>query len=151
MVGATVIGRRTFDLGLRPWGGTPWPGVPSFVVTHRTEEDFRGDNGGMFFFDGLEAAVRRAEDAAGDKDVLVMGADVAGQLLVAGLLDEVHVHVAPVLLGRGTGVFGGRVGGLVPEGAPVAGVATHLRFGVTGASKTVGTVLLRGKSNVARR
>ncbi|OLZ52753.1 dihydrofolate reductase family protein [Amycolatopsis keratiniphila] len=130
MVGATVIGRRTFDLGLRPWGGTPWPGVPSFVVTHRTEDDFRGDNGGMFFFDGLETAVRRAKDAAGDKDVLVMGADVAGQLLVAGLLDEVHVHVAPVLLGRGTGVFGGRVGELVPEGAPIAGVATHLRFRV---------------------
>lgn len=52
MVGATVIGRRTFDLGLRPWGGTPWPGVPGFVVTHRTREDLVGDNGGTFVFAG---------------------------------------------------------------------------------------------------
>ena len=74
-----------------PWGGTPWPGVPGFVVTHRTREDLLGDNGGMFAFDGLEAATRRARDAAGDKDVLVLGAHVAGQLLTAGLLDEVPV------------------------------------------------------------
>jgi dihydrofolate reductase len=67
MVGATIIGRRTFDLGLRPWGGTPWPGVPSFVVTHRTREDLVGDNGGTFAFDELESAVRRAKEAAGDK------------------------------------------------------------------------------------
>ncbi|OXM52528.1 dihydrofolate reductase family protein [Amycolatopsis alba] len=129
-VGATVIGRRTFDLGLRPWGGTPWPGVPSFVVTHRTREDLLGDNGGTFAFDGLEAAVRRAEAAAGDKDVLVLGADVAGQLLGAGLLDEVHLHLAPVVLGRGTGLFAGHLGELIPQGTPVAGIATHLRFRV---------------------
>ncbi|HEY2948099.1 MAG TPA: hypothetical protein VGJ53_06845 [Micromonosporaceae bacterium] len=45
-VGATVIGRRTFDLGVGPWGGTPWPGIPSFVVTHRARQDLLGDNGG---------------------------------------------------------------------------------------------------------
>ena len=83
-VGATVIGRRTFDLGLGPWGGTPWAGVPSFVVTHRTREDLLGDNGGTFAFDGLQAAVRRAKDAAGDNDVLVLGAHVARQLLRRG-------------------------------------------------------------------
>jgi dihydrofolate reductase len=86
-VGAAIIGRRTFDPGVGPWGGTPWPGVPSFVVTHRTREDLPGGNGGTFAFDGLEAAARRARDAAGDKDVLVLGAHVAGQLLRAGLLD----------------------------------------------------------------
>ena len=43
IVGAAIIGRRTFDLGVGPWGGTPWPGVPSFVVTHRTREDLLGD------------------------------------------------------------------------------------------------------------
>lgn len=95
MVGATVIGRRTFDLGLRPWGGTPWPGVPGFVVTHRTREDLVGDNGGTFVFDGLEAA-------AGDKDVLVMG----------------------------TALFAGHLGELIPQGEPVAGIATHLRYRV---------------------
>jgi dihydrofolate reductase len=78
-VGAAVIGRRTFDLGLGPWGGTPWPGVPSFVDTHRARQDLLGDNGGTFAFDGLQAAVRRAKQAAGHKDVLVLGADAARQ------------------------------------------------------------------------
>ena len=130
-VGATVIGRRTFDLGLGPWGGTPWPGVPSFVVTHRVREDLLGDNGGTFAFDGLEAAARRARDAAGDKDVLVLGAQVARQLLTAGLLDEVHLHLVPLLLGRGTPLFDGEQADLIPDGKPVAGAVTHLRYRVS--------------------
>jgi dihydrofolate reductase len=112
------------------WGGTPWPGIPSFVVTHRTREDLLGDNGGTFAFDGLEAAVRRAKDAAGGKDVWVMGADIAGQLLKAGLLDEAHIHVAPLLLGHGTHLFAGERAELIPDGKPVMGAATHLRFRV---------------------
>jgi dihydrofolate reductase len=80
-------------LGL--WGGTPWPGVPSFVVTHQTREDRLGDNGGTFAFDGLEAAARRAKDAVGDKDVSVLGAEVARRLLRAALLDEVRIHLVP--------------------------------------------------------
>ncbi|XVQ06500.1 dihydrofolate reductase family protein [Spirillospora sp. CA-255316] len=130
-VGATVIGRRTFDLGVGNWGGTPWPGVPSFVVTHRIREDLLGDNGGTFAFDGLEAAVRRAKDAAGDKDVWVMGPDIARQLLRAGLLDEVHIHLAPLLLGEGTPLFYGERAELILEGKPVAGAATHLRYRVS--------------------
>ncbi|MDR6976502.1 dihydrofolate reductase [Streptomyces sp. 3330] len=129
-VGAVVLGRRTFDLGLGLWGGTPWPGVPSFVVTHRTREDLRGDNGGTFAFDGLTAAARRAKEAAGDKDVLVLGADVARQLLGAGLLDEVSLHLVPLLLGRGTPLFAGERAELVPQGAPLAGSVTHLRYRV---------------------
>lgn len=129
-VGATVIGRRTFDLGLDPWGGTPWPGTPSFVVTHRIREDLLGDNGGTFAFDGLEAAARRAKDAAGDKDVLVLGADVARQLLRAGLLDEVRIHLVPLLMGEGTPLFAGERAELIPEGKPVAGSVTHLRYRV---------------------
>jgi len=130
-VGATVIGRHTFELGLPQWGGTPWPGVPCFVVTHRTREDLLGDNGGTFAFDGLEAAVRRAEEAApDDKDVLVMGADVTRQVLVAGLLDEVHLHLVPVLLGAGTPLFAGERAELIQEGEPVAGTVTHLRYRV---------------------
>jgi dihydrofolate reductase len=132
-VGATVIGRRTFDLGLGPWGGTPWPGVPSFVVTHRTRDDLHGDNGGTFAFDGLEAAARRAKDAAGDKDVLVLGADVARQLLRAGLLDEVRLHLVPLLLGGGTPLFAGERAELVPEGRPATGSVTHLRYRVRAA------------------
>jgi dihydrofolate reductase len=63
-VGAAIIGRRTFDLGVGLWGGTPFPGVPSFVVTHRARQDLLGGNGGTFAFEGLEAAARRAKDAA---------------------------------------------------------------------------------------
>jgi dihydrofolate reductase len=129
-VGSAVIGRRTFDLGLDPWGGTPWPGVPSFVVTHRTREDLLGDNGGLFAFDGLEAAVRRAKDAAGSKDTVVQGADVARQLLRAGLLDEVRIHLVPLLMGQGTSLFAGEQAVLVPAGNPVAGAVTHLRYRV---------------------
>jgi dihydrofolate reductase len=129
-VGATVIGRRTFDLGVGRWGGTPWPGVPTFVVTHRTREDLLGDNGGTFAFDGLEPAAQRARDAAGDKDVLVLGAHVAGQLLRAGLLDEVRIHLVPLLVGQGTPLFAGERGELIQEGKPVAGAVTHLRYRV---------------------
>jgi dihydrofolate reductase len=129
-VGATVIGRRTFDLGIKPWGGTPWRGIPSFVVTHRPRPDLRGDNGGVFAFDDLEPSVRRARRAAKDKDVLVLGPDVARHLLRAGLLDEIWIHLVPLLLGAGTRLFEGEQAALIPEGKPVAGAVTHLRFRV---------------------
>jgi dihydrofolate reductase len=89
-----------------------------------------GDNGGTFAFDGLEAAARRARDAARGKDVLVLGAHVAGELLRAGLLDEVRVHLVPLLLGQGTPLFAGERGELIQEGEPVAGAVTHLRYRV---------------------
>jgi dihydrofolate reductase len=137
VVGAAVVGRRSFDLGLGPWGGTPWPGVPSFVVTHRTRPDLLGDNGGTFAFDGLEAAVQRAKQAAGDNDVLVLGADVTRQLIRAGLLDEIRLHLVPVLVGAGTRLFDGERAELIPEGKPVTGTVTHLRFRVEKASDSV--------------
>jgi dihydrofolate reductase len=129
-VGAVIIGRRTFDLGLGPWGGTPWPGVPSFVVTHRPRQDLLGDNGGTFAFGGLRAAVRRGKQAAGHKDVLVLGADVARHLLRADLLDAVRLHLVPLLLGGGTRLFDGDRAELIPEGKPVVGTVTHLRLRV---------------------
>jgi hypothetical protein len=92
--------------------------------------DLLGDNGGTFAFDGLQAAARRAKDAAGDKDVLVLGAHVAGQLLKAGLLDEVRIHLLPLLLGEGTPLFAGERAELIPEGQPVTGAVTHLRYRV---------------------
>lgn len=134
-VGAVVVGRHTFDLGLIPWGGTPWPNTPSFVVTHRVRPDLAGDNGGTFAFCELDTAVRRAVEAAGPKDVVVMGANIAGQLLRLGSLDEVHIHLAPVLLGTGTPVFGGELARLVPVGEAVAGAATHLRYRVSSSGR----------------
>jgi dihydrofolate reductase len=78
----------------------------------------------------VRAESRRASDAAGDKDVLVLGAHVAGQLLGAGLLDEVRIHLVPLLLGEGTPLFAGGRAELIPEGKPVAGAVTHLRYRV---------------------
>jgi dihydrofolate reductase len=129
-LGATVIGRRTFDLGLKNWGGTPWPGVPGFVITHRKHEDFRGDNGGQFAFGELDASVRRAREAAGDGNVIVLGADVARQLLDAGHLDEIWLHISPILLGGGTPMFAGNRAELVPLEKPRVGSATHHFFRV---------------------
>jgi dihydrofolate reductase len=88
-------------------------------------------NGGTFAFDGLEAAARRAKAAAGDKNVMVLGADVARQLLRAGLLDEVRLHLVLVLLGEGTPLFAGERAELIPDGTPVAGAVTHLRYRVS--------------------
>lgn len=130
-IGAILIGHRTFDLGLKNWGGTPWPGKPSFVITHRTREDLRGDNGGTFAFGSLEDSARRAREAAGDGNVIVLGADVARQLMRAGYLDEVWLHISPILLGGGTPMFAGERVELVPVEKTLVGSATHNFFGVT--------------------
>ncbi|HVX42259.1 MAG TPA: dihydrofolate reductase family protein [Mycobacteriales bacterium] len=129
-VGAALVGRHTFELGLRPWGGTPWPGVPSFVVTHRSRPDLRAGNGGTFAFDGLEAAATRARQAAGDRDVFVLGAEVGRHLLRTGLLDEIRLHVVPILLGGGTPLFTGEQAELVPVSQVITGSVTHLHLRV---------------------
>jgi dihydrofolate reductase len=129
-IGAALVGRRTFDLGVGPWGGTPWPGVPAFVVTHRPREVFTGDNGGTFTFDAWEGAVRGAREAARDREVQVLGPTIGRQLLRAGLLDELRLHVVPILLGAGTPLFDGDVADLVPVGRADVGTVTHHRFRV---------------------
>lgn len=104
-IGAVVCGRWTYEAA-RHWGDkNPW-GLPLFVVTHRPEEEPEG--GEFTFVDGVEAAVERAKEAAGDKDVNVMGgADVIRQALDAGLVDELSIIVAPVVLGGGKHLFEG--------------------------------------------
>jgi dihydrofolate reductase len=129
-VGAALIGRRTFDLGMKHWGGTPWAKTPSFVVTHRPEPDLRAENGGIFSFDTLEGSVRRAKEAAREKEVRVLGPEVGRQLLAVGLLDELRIQLVPILLGGGTRLFDGKTAELIPEGKPVVGSVTHLRFRV---------------------
>ena len=93
-MGAVVGGRWTYEAA-EHWGDeNPW-GLPFFIVTHRPEEEPEG--GAFTFVSGVEEAVRRAAEAAGDKDVHVMGgADVIRQALEAGLVDELTIIVAPV-------------------------------------------------------
>jgi dihydrofolate reductase len=104
-VGAVVGGRWTYEAA-RHWGDqNPW-GVPFFIVTHRPEEEPEG--GAFTFVPGVKEAVERAVEAARDKDVHVMGgADVIRQALDAGLVDELTIIIAPVILGDGKGLFDG--------------------------------------------
>jgi dihydrofolate reductase len=104
-MGAVVGGRGTYDAA-DGWGGkNPWP-LPFFIVTHRPHDEPEG--AGFTFVDGLEDAIAQARDAAGDKDVHLMGgADVIRQALDAGLVDELTIIVAPVVLGGGKRLFEG--------------------------------------------
>ncbi len=116
--GATVMGRRMFSGGAGRWeddpnadgwwGDEPPFGHPVFVLTHHAREPLPMNGGTTFTFvtDGIEAALEQARAAAGDKDVLVAGgANAVQQYLAAGLLDELQIHVAPLLLGDGVRLF----------------------------------------------
>jgi dihydrofolate reductase len=100
--GAVISGRHTYDVA-NAWAGTgPLPGVPLFVLTHHLPEDPPlGDPSYTFVTDGIESAVTQAKRVAGEKDVSVMGSAAVQQCLQAGLLDELHVHLIPVVLGGG--------------------------------------------------
>jgi dihydrofolate reductase len=117
-IGAHVMGRRMFSGGEGPWEDDPkadgWWGDdppfhgPVFVLTHHPRETVAKDGGTSFIFvtEGIEAALEQAKTAAGDRDVgLSGGADVVQQYLRAGLVDTMHIHVAPLLLGGGTRLF----------------------------------------------
>ncbi|GAA4776516.1 dihydrofolate reductase family protein [Actinomycetospora chlora] len=125
--GALLVGRVTFD-GDDPNAGTAAEGAfggeydgPAVVLTHRPPAD---PVAGVEFVTDLTTAVARARELAGDRDVNVLGADVAMQCLEAGLLDEILVLVAPVLLGEGTRMFPRRPGGRVRL-EPLPGETAH--------------------------
>ncbi len=139
-VGAILAGRRSYDVGRRegerdpdspaskPFGGA-WSG-PQFVLTHRPP---RGeDDPTITFISGdIKAAVARAKAAAGEKNVIIIGANVARQCLEAGLVDEIVILLAPVLLGDGVPLFrhpGGEQVKLELISADRAGQITNLRF-----------------------
>jgi dihydrofolate reductase len=131
--GAFVMGRRWFDIGERPWGDNPPFHVPVFVVTHRPRAAFtKGETTFTFVTDGIKSALRQGKSAARDKNVLVGGADIAQQLMKAGLLDEVHVHLVPILLGDGRRLFDDLGVEMDLETVRVieAPGVTHLRFRV---------------------
>jgi dihydrofolate reductase len=125
-VGASILGRNMFGPVRGSWGDESWRGWwgdnppyhhPTFVLTHHPREPLPMEGGTTFYFvtDGIEAARERAFDAAGGLDVrLGGGAATIREYLKAGLLDELHIALVPVLLGGGERVFDGLDGG--PEG-----------------------------------
>ena len=144
--GAVLMGRRMFSGGAGPWkddpkadgwwGDEPPFGVPVFVLTHHARETVTKQGGTSYTFvtDGIEAALERARAAAGERNVAIFGgADVAQQYLRAGLVDELQIHVAPVLLGGGMRLFGEL--DAAPVGLEITRVVaspavTHLRYRV---------------------
>lgn len=106
--GAIVIGRRMFDLGVERWGDNPPFHMPVFVITHRAGDRLVKAGGTTYFLvtDGVDDALAQARAAAGDKDVTVLGgANIIQRFMKAGLLDELNLHLVPILLGDGTRLF----------------------------------------------
>jgi dihydrofolate reductase len=135
--GAVVMGRRMFDEGEDPWGDEPPFHAPVFVVTHRDREPLHRDGGTSFTFvtGGLEEAIDRARQVADDRNVNIAGgAQIVRDAIAANLLDELELHVVPLLFGKGVRLFD-----TLPRG-PLAvetdrvvptGRATHLRYRLT--------------------
>ena len=142
-IGAFIMGRKMFgggdgawDLDWRGWWGEDPPyHTPVFVLTNHPRESLQMEGGTTFHFvtDGIEAALEQARAAAGDGDVSIAGgASMVQQYLAAGLLDEIHLHIVPVLLGSGERLLE-NVGD--PKLEPVEVVAspavTHVRYRIT--------------------
>jgi dihydrofolate reductase len=131
-LGAMLTGRRTFDAA-QGWGGNHAWG-PAFVLTHHVPAGWPRPNSTVHFVtDGIESAVNQAKAAAAGKSVGVHGADTIQQCLNAGLLDELHVDIAAVLLGSGVRLFDHLAATPAVLGDPkvIAGVGvTHLRYPV---------------------
>jgi len=136
--GAYVMGRRMFDLGEVPWGDTPPFRAPVFVVTHRAREPLVRNGGTTFTFvtDGIESAIELADAVAGGNDVAIAGGgSLLRQVLRAGLLDQLELHIAPVLIGQGMRLFENADGDaleLTPTRIVAAPDVTHIRYGVKG-------------------
>lgn len=106
--GAVVMGRLMFDTGEEHWGDDPPFRTPVFVLTHRPRPTVVKEGGTSYTFvaDGIDAAVARAAAVAGGRNVdIAGGADTVQQALRAGLLDELHLHVLPFLMGQGVRLF----------------------------------------------
>jgi len=138
-LGATIAGRTTYDTSL-PWWGPDGPSGsarrPVFVVTHQAPDE--SPEGGVYEFvtDGIEAALARAQSVAGEAAVVVMGgADLGRQYIAAGLVDEIQIHLVPVLFGGGTRMFDDSLADhvdLEPVEVIETPVAIHQRFHVVG-------------------
>ena len=134
-LGAVICGRRTYDMSITHWGDGGPTGearVPVFVLSHGVPDDV--PEGGVYTFVGdLETALARARETAGDRNISVMGADTGRQCIDAGVVDEISVHLVPVLFGSGTPLLGGGVDEHVTlefVGVSESPHATHLRYRV---------------------
>jgi len=132
-IGATVIGRRLFDL-TNGWGGRPAVGDAVFVVTHRAPADWpHPDAPFTFVTDGLPSAIAQAQAFAQDRNVAITAGDLTGQAIAAGLVDEVSISLVPVVFGAGVRFFGDYAASPVLLGNPqvVEGDrVTHLHYRV---------------------
>ena len=134
--GAVIMGRRTYDNAIEEWDGKgPLGDVPCFVITHRPLE--APDPVFTVVPDGIESALKQAQEVAGDKRIGLMGANIDQQYLAAGLVDEIRIHVIDVLLGGGRRLFD-----TLPErielertGLGESGGVTHLEYRVLGGSR----------------
>jgi dihydrofolate reductase len=141
-VGAFIMGRKMFDGGEGPldeswrgwWGENPPYHAPVYVLTHHSREPVEMEGGTTFHFvtDGIESALEQARAAAGGQDVAVAGgAQAVQQYLAAGHLDEIHLHIAPVMLGGGTRLFDNAGSPtLEPVEVVASPAATHVRYRV---------------------
>ena len=144
-LGAVVMGRNMFGGGPGPWGAEPWNGwwgenppyhTPVFVLTHFAREPQVMEGGTTFYFvtDGIESAIRQAKAAAGTRDVVIGGgANVIQQALRAGLVDELELHLVPLLLGAGERLLdnlGSGGAGLEQVRSVVGTGVTHLKYRV---------------------
>ncbi|MFJ6675961.1 dihydrofolate reductase family protein [Actinosynnema sp. NPDC091369] len=145
--GAYVMGRRMADGGEVPWGEEPPFRAPVFVVTNRPRQTLERKGGTSFTYvtDGVASAVAQAKAASGGKDVAVAGGGtLVRQVLAAGLLDELELHVVPVVLGTGMRLLEPDLGlghkegiELIPTRVLHAPDVTHIRYTVTGRAPLV--------------
>ena len=134
--GASVMGKRMFDLGESSWPEEAPFHTPVFVLTHEKREPWERPGGTTFYFvnDGIESALERAREAAGDRDVRIAGGGVTiVSYLNAGLIDEFSIALSPVLFGAGLRLFEGVDAGRValrPLRAEPTQRVTHLTYAV---------------------
>jgi dihydrofolate reductase len=129
--GAVIAGRRTYNVGIDGgWGGSsPFP-MPAIIISKTVPEKMVE---GFHFIDGIENAVKLANKIAGEKNIWVMGgANIAQQFVKAGLLDEIQINIAPILLGKGARLFEGNVQLTDLERMRIIETpsATHIRYKV---------------------
>lgn len=131
-MGAGIMGRAMLDLGIGPWGENPTFHMPIFVLSHEAHKPITKQGGTTYYFvtDGIERALKQAEEAADGKDIIVLGgANAIQQFIRVGLLDELEIHLIPILLGSGTRLFD-NLGALKLEktAAKDTPAVTHLRY-----------------------